>query len=155
VRIDSLPLFQEGPAVADSKNPASLDGSPTVSALGLRWAALRGMLASPLIEADEQRSLREELLRELQSIEQDFANLPARSAVEVVAKIDVVKTTLRQGSFEGQGWLADLLESVQADLRQTARPAPARPERSPANLQRSFSSRPETPAPEVDQPAVA
>jgi hypothetical protein len=142
--------------VADSKNPASLDGSPSVSALGLRWAALRGMLASPLIEADEQRSLRDELLRELQAIEQDFANLPARNAVEVSAKIDVVKTTLRQSAVEGQGWLADLLDSVQADLRQAGRPAATRPERSPANLQRSFQPRSETPAaPDADQPAVA
>jgi hypothetical protein len=149
---------------ADTKNSTSLDGSPSVSALGLRWAALRGMLSSPLIEAEEQRSLRDELLRELQAIEQDFISLPARNPVEVSAKIEVVKTALRHGPIDQQHWLADLLESVQCDLRTAPpRPAASRHERSPVNLSRSAPSRPEpvpapgaTPAaPEGDQPAVA
>ena len=146
--------------MADTRNPTPLDGSSSVSALGLRWAALRGMLASPLIEADEQRSLREELLRELQSIEQDFISLPARNAVEVSAKIEVVKTALRHSPIDQQHWLADLLESVQSDLRHsTPRPANIRSERSPVNLSRSAPSRPEPApapvAPDADQPAVA
>jgi hypothetical protein len=130
--------------VAESRNPTNLDGSSSVSALGLRWAALRGMLASPLIEADEQRSLREELLRELQAIEHDFATLPARNPVEIGAKIDVVKTALRNGAVEGPAWLADLLDSVQADLRAGApRFSGARTERPPVNLSRTFQPRPE------------
>ena len=80
--------------MADNRNQSGLESPPSVSALGLRWAALRGMLASPLIDADEQRGLREELLRELQAIEQDFAAVPARTAIEVSAKIDVVKSRL-------------------------------------------------------------
>jgi hypothetical protein len=130
--------------VAESKNPAGLDGSTSVSALGLRWAALRGMLASPLIEAEEQRSLREDLLRELQAIEQDFATLPARNTIELSAKIDVVKTALRQSAVDGQGWLTSLLESVQSDLRATIPRAPTgRPERGPAALSRNFPNRAE------------
>jgi hypothetical protein len=143
----------------ESKNPAGLDGTLSVSALGLRWAALRGMLASPLIEAEEQRSLREDLLRELQAIEQDFATLTSRNPIEISAKIDVVKTILRQTALEERSWLAALLESVQADLRTVGAKAPAgRPERAPVNLSRSFPSRPETGAPapaEAESSAVA
>src|SRR5919107_1792466 len=98
-------------------NQTVSEGSSSVSALGLRWAALRGMLSSPLIEAEEQRSLREDLVRELQTIERDFATLPARNSTELSAKIDVAKTVLRQGMAHEQGWIVELLDSVQADLR--------------------------------------
>ena len=119
--------------MAESRNPTNLDGSSSVSALGLRWAALRGMLASPLIEADEQRSLREELLRELQAIEHDFATLPARNPVEIGAKIrPTVKTALRNGAVEGPAWLADLLDSVQAEPRAGAPRSLRRPHRASA-----------------------
>jgi hypothetical protein len=64
--------------MADQKNQLGTDGPTSVSALGLRWAALRGMLGSPLIEAEEQRPLRDELLRELQVIERDFAGISDR-----------------------------------------------------------------------------
>jgi hypothetical protein len=158
---DSI-IDEEGPIVAESRHPTPLDGSPSVSALGLRWAALRGMLSSPLIDAEEQRALREELLRELQSVEQDFAGLPARSTVEISAKIDVVKTALRQEQAEAHAWLADLLESVQADLRSGApKPTSSRQERPPTNLTRAFQNRAEPSAAasgasgEGDQPAVA
>ncbi len=126
--------------VADNRNQAGHEGAPSVSALGLRWAALRGMLASPLIEADEQRGLRDELLRELQAIEQDFASPPARTAVEVSAKIDVVKTGVRDSMADGPQWLLSLLESVQSDLRSISNPPAVR---SPANLSRAFPPRPE------------
>ena len=126
--------------MADARNQSGLDGTPSISALGLRWAALRGMLASPLIEAEEQRGLRDELLRELQSIEQDFASVPARTAFEISAKVDVVRTALRDGVAESPHWLLALLESVQMDLRSTVSGGPA--VRSQANLSRAFPPRP-------------
>ena len=58
--------------VADSQNQSGLEGTQSVSALGLRWAALRGMLNSPLITVEDQRPLRDELVRELAAIERDF-----------------------------------------------------------------------------------
>ncbi len=125
--------------MSDHKPASGPDAPASVSALGLRWAALRGMRSSPLIESEDQRALRDELLRELQIIERDFAALPARNAVEMSAKLDVVKTVLRQ-SLDGQGWILRLLESVQTDLR-LAETKAARPERPP--LARSFALRPE------------
>jgi hypothetical protein len=128
--------------MADVKNQLGADGSTSVSALGLRWAALRGMLGSPLIEVEEQRPLRDELLRELQVIERDFAQIPARSGTEISAKIDVAKTALRQGSLDMDGWIVELLESVQADLKTVAQSAPSpRVERSPVNFSRSTPTR--------------
>ena len=125
--------------MAEGRNQSGLEGAPSISALGLRWAALRGMLASPLIEAEEQRGLRDELLRELQSIEQDFASVPARTAIEISAKVDVARTALRDGVAESPHWLLALLESVQSDLRSLASAAPA--VRSQANLSRTFPPR--------------
>ncbi|MCB8819535.1 hypothetical protein [Microvirga rosea] len=125
--------------MADSKNLAGLDGSQSVSALGLRWAALRGMLASPLITSEEQSSLRDELLRELRTIEQDFATLQSRNLMEVSAKIDVAKTALRESMGAGHGWVAALLESVQGDLQSaTSRTTAAAPSRPVSNLPRSY-----------------
>ena len=129
--------------MSDLNNQSGSEGSSSVSALGLRWAALRGMLSSPLIEAEEQRSLREDLVRELQTIERDFATLPARNSTEVSAKIDVAKTVLRQGLVHEQSWIVELLDSVQADLRVMNVAAPSRHERTPANLQRRFPSAPQ------------
>jgi hypothetical protein len=145
--------------MADLKNQFGGEGSTSVSALGLRWAALRGMLGSPLIEAEEQRPLRDELLRELRVIERDFAQIPARTATEVSAKIDVAKTALRQGSLDMDGWIVELLESVQADVRSVSQTAIARTERSPVNLSRSTPTRvdqsSENGSEDEDQPAVA
>jgi hypothetical protein len=145
--------------MSDMNNQAGPDGSSSVSALGLRWAALRGMLASPLIEAEEQRSLREDLVRELQTIERDFAALPARNTTEISAKIDVAKTVLRQGEADDQGWMVGLLESVQADLR-TIGTAPALRQERPAamHMQRRFPSAPQpnpvATLPESESPAA-
>ena len=128
--------------MTDVKRHPGLDNADTVSSIGLRWAALRGMLASPLIDADEQRTLREDLLRELGAIERDLAGVSARNPVEVSAKIDVAKTALRQSGNEGDAWIAQLLESVKSDLRQifeTSRPA--RAERSTAHIVRSIPGR--------------
>lgn len=136
--------------MADTRNQTSHDNHvPTVSALGLRWAALRGMLGSPLIEADEQRGLREELLRELQVIERDFAGLPARTPVEIAAKIEVAKTAVRDETTDRPHWVVDLLGSIQSDLRSLAASAPA--VRPPANLSRAFPARAEP----VQAPAPA
>ncbi|QFU17894.1 hypothetical protein [Microvirga thermotolerans] len=129
--------------MAEPKNLAGLEGSQSVSALGLRWAALRGMLSSPLITTEEQSSLRDELVRELRSIEQDFATLQSRNLMEVSAKIDVAKTALRESMGSGNAWVAALLESVQNDLQNaTSRPA-ATPSRPVSNLPRSYPPRAE------------
>jgi hypothetical protein len=127
--------------MADLKNQHGSDGPSSVSALGLRWAALRGMLASPLIEAEEQRSLRDDLVRELQVIERDFAGLPARNPIEIAAKIDVLKSALHQGGFDPDGWLSSLLDSVQADVRSNLQAPGSRFERSPVNLSRTTPTR--------------
>ncbi|WP_152568911.1 hypothetical protein [Microvirga sp. BSC39] len=119
---------------------SGLDGTQSVSALGLRWAALRGMLNSPLIMVEEQRSLRDELLRELSTIEQDFSDLPSRNTMEVSAKLDIAKSALRERVQNGETWLVDLIDSIQADLHSLHAKAPAAAShstsRSPANLSR-------------------
>jgi hypothetical protein len=131
--------------VAEPKNLAGLDGSQSVSALGLRWAALRGMLSSPLITSEEQSSLRDELLRELRSIEQDFATLQSRNLMEVSAKIDVAKTALRESMGAGHNWVATLLESIQGDLQAAGNRQPSTtPSRPVSNLSRSYPQRTET-----------
>ncbi|MBZ6077548.1 hypothetical protein [Microvirga puerhi] len=129
--------------MADSKNLSGLDGVQSVSALGLRWAALRGMLASPLITSEDQSSLREELLRELRTIEQDFATLQSRNLMEVSAKIDVAKTALRESMGTGHSWVAALLESVQGDLQAAGPRTAAPPSRPVSNLPRSYPQRSE------------
>jgi hypothetical protein len=129
--------------VAESQNMSGLDGTQSVSALGLRWAALRGMLNSPLIMVEEQRPLRDELLRELSTIEQDFSDLPSRSTMEVSAKLDIAKSALRERVQNGETWLVDLIDSIQADLHSLHAKAPVATQsatpstgRSPANLSR-------------------
>ncbi|WP_262030390.1 hypothetical protein [Microvirga sp. Mcv34] len=133
--------------MADSQNFTGQDGTQSVSALGLRWAALRGMLNSPLITAEEQRPLRDELLRELSAIEQDFSDLPSRSTMEISAKLDIAKSALRERIHGGEAWLVDLIESIQSDLHSVAhKPASATTAttgRSPANLSRPQQQRSE------------
>ena len=134
--------------MAEAKTLADLDGNQSVSALGLRWAALRGMLGSPLIAAEEQRALRDELLSELSTLEQDFTAVPARSPIEISAKIDIAKAALQDRLQPGQSWLIDLLASIQNDVQaaparmQPSAMAPAAP-RPTANLTRSNPPRPE------------
>ncbi len=130
--------------MAESQNLSGLDGTQSVSALGLRWAALRGMLNSPLIMADEQRALRDELLRELAAIEQDFSDLPSRTTMEISAKLDIAKSALRERIQSGETWLVDLIESIQSDLHTVnAKPSavPQTTNRSPANLSRPQQQR--------------
>jgi hypothetical protein len=83
------------------------------------------MLSSPLILVEDQRVLREELLRELGAIEQDFTSVQSRNPMEISAKIDVAKSALRDGLQAGQPWLIDLLESIQTDLQVTSLRSPA------------------------------
>lgn len=143
--------------MADPKNQTGLDGAASISALGLRWAALRGMLGSPLIEADEQKALREDLLRELQVIERDFSAVAARSPVEISAKIDVVKAALRQSGLDEDGWITSLLDSVQGDLRSVGNAASATRSERPMHLSRAAPLRNDqhTTSGEAEQPAVA
>ncbi|GGC84037.1 hypothetical protein [Chelatococcus reniformis] len=90
--------------------------SGSLPALGLRWAALRGMLASPLIDAEDQRDLRRELLQELKTVEQSMARVASRSALELCTKIDVVSQSLREQTYpDGRGAL-ELLDSIRADV---------------------------------------
>ncbi|GEO14740.1 hypothetical protein MAE02_24360 [Microvirga aerophila] len=128
-----------------------------MSALGLRWAALRGMLTSPLILIEEQRPLREELLRELGSIEQDFVALQSRNPMEISAKIDIAKSAIREGLQAGQPWLLNLLESIQSDLQAAnARPTAAPAGRPTTNLVRSQQQRPEgSTGSEAETPSAA
>jgi hypothetical protein len=154
--------LQKDEAVAEAKTLADLDGNQSVSALGLRWAALRGMLGSPLIAAEEQRPLREELLNELDALEQDFSAVQARNPMEISAKIDIAKAALQDRLQPEQSWLIDLLASIQSDVHTVparAQPsaAPAAPQPRPtANLTRSNSPRPEdVAAPEAGTSSAA
>ena len=151
--------MQKDEAVAEAKTLAELDGHQSVSALGLRWAALRGMLNSPLITAEEQRPLRDELLSELESLEQDFSSVQSRNPMEISAKVDIAKSALQNRLPPGQSWLIDLLESIQPDVHavhaRAAMPSGA-PQRPAAHLSRSNPPRPdEAPAPEAGTASAA
>jgi hypothetical protein len=138
-------------SMADVNRHPGLDRADSVSALGLRWAALRGMLGSPLIEADDHQALRSDLIRELGSLERDLAAVAARNAIEVAAKIDIVKAALRQAGHEE--WISELLESVKGDTRallETARNS--RPERTRADIVRGVPGREPEPAPAETSP---
>lgn len=95
---------------------AEHDQQNTVSSFGLRWAALRGMLDSPLINADDQRSLRDELLRELKSIERAVGGLAARNEYEVAAKLEIIRQSVTESVGKEHVWLVDLLDSVGQDV---------------------------------------
>lgn len=143
--------------MAEAKNLAGLDGTQSVSALGLRWAALRGMLNSPLITLDEQRPLRDELLRELETLEQDFSSVESRNTMEVSAKVDIAKSALQDRLQPGQSWLIDLLESIQIDLHgMNTKAVPAPASRPATNLTRTNQHRPDesAAAPEIGTPSA-
>ncbi|MGI6245318.1 MAG: hypothetical protein ACOYJQ_06085 [Pseudochelatococcus sp.] len=95
---------------------AEPDQQNSVSSFGLRWAALRGMLDSPLINADDQRSLRDELLRELKSIERAVGGLAARNEFEVAAKIEIIRQSISDTVGKENVWLIDLLDSIGQDV---------------------------------------
>jgi hypothetical protein len=92
------------------------DRPSTITALGLRWSALRGMLGSPLIETDEQQQLRHELLQELRSVGRSMSEMAARSAVELCAKIDVLSEELRKAAGYEDNPAEALLASIRADV---------------------------------------
>ena len=106
----------------------------SVAALGLRRAALRGMLASPLIEAEDQRELREELLGELQSVGQTMSTISARNAVELCAKLDALNEEYRPGQegLNAQGLIASIRRDVMALMTRQV------PERSPMHTVRTL-----------------
>ncbi|WP_414472309.1 hypothetical protein [Microvirga sp. M2] len=132
--------------MAETQKLADLTSTQSVSALGLRWAALRGMLNSPLITAEEQRALRDELLVELATVEQDFSTLQSRNPMEISAKVDIAKSALRDKIDTSELWMIDLLESIQADLQNVAVPSkngPVQATRPPVNLSRTHPHRAE------------
>jgi hypothetical protein len=103
------------------------------------------MLNSPLITGDDQRALRDELLRELASIEQDFGALQSRNPMEISAKVDIAKAALRERIQTGETWLIDLLDSIQGDLQVVSiKPSSSGPaNRTPVNLTRTHQQRPD------------
>ena len=147
--------------MAEAKTLADLDGNQSVSALGLRWAALRGMLSSPLIATDEQRPLREELLNELEALEQDFSGVQSRTPLEISAKVDIAKAALQERLQPGQTWLIDLLESIQIDVQtvHVRTQQPSEPPRAAPHMSRSTPLRPDDSAapaaPEASTPSAA
>ncbi|HZH10504.1 MAG TPA: hypothetical protein VEZ24_09045 [Microvirga sp.] len=143
--------------MAENEKLAELSSTQSVSALGLRWAALRGMLNSPLITAEEQRALRDELLVELATVEQDFSRLQSRNPMEISAKVDIAKSALRDKIDSSEMWMIDLLDSIQADLQNVvAKAGTMQPARPSVNFSRSNQSRAEeTEAPETTTPSAA
>ncbi|MET0527387.1 MAG: hypothetical protein ABW003_03415 [Microvirga sp.] len=139
--------------MAESQKLAGLDGMASVSALGLRWAALRGMLNSPLILGEEQRGLRDELVHELNTVEQDFSALQSRNPAEISAKVDIAKSALREKVQGSEMWMLDLLDSIQADLQGLAAKSVngAQATRPPVNLSRTHQSRPDEATPPAAQ----
>jgi hypothetical protein len=113
----------------DSETPTN-----SVAALGLRRAALRGMLGSPLIEAEDQRELREELLGELQSVGQSMSTISARNAVELCAKLDALNEEYRPGQegLNAQALIASIRRDVMALMTRQV------PERSPVHTVRTL-----------------
>ena len=97
------------------------DSANTVAALGLRRAALRGMLASPIIDADDQKGLRDELVGELRSIALSISRAPAKNAVELCAKLDGLGEEYRPDGDSGS--IRELIASIRRDVVSlTARP---------------------------------
>jgi hypothetical protein len=102
--------------MANFQSNSGNDGANTIAALGLRWAALRGMLGSPLINAEDQKPLRDELLQELQSIGHAMSDIAARNSVELCAKIDVVSEELKKIAGEDDDPAQNLLTSIRKDV---------------------------------------
>ena len=143
--------------MAENQKLAELSSTQSVSALGLRWAALRGMLNSPLITAEDQRDLRDELLVELSTLEQDFSAVPSRNPMEIAAKVDIAKSALRDKLDTSELWMIDLFDSIQADLQNIlAKGASGQNGRAPVNLSRAHQARPdENATPEASTPTAA
>jgi hypothetical protein len=123
--------------MANFQSSSSNDSANTIAALGLRWAALRGMLGSPLINSEDQKPLRDELLQELQSIGQAMSDIPARNGVELCAKIDVVGEELKKMTGDEEDPAQNLLASIRKDVMTLTPRAPQ--ERSSVQLVRGHS----------------
>lgn len=123
--------------MANFQSNSGNDGANTIAALGLRWAALRGMLGSPLINAEDQKPLRDELLQELQSIGQAMSDIAARNGVELCAKIDVVSEELKKMAGDEDDPAQSLLASIRKDVM--ALTPRSVPERSNVQLVRGHS----------------
>jgi hypothetical protein len=102
--------------MASFQSPSEEARPSTISTLGLRWSGLRGMLGSPLIETDEQRPLREQLLQELQSVGRSMSEIAARNAIELCAKIDVLSEELKKAAGDEDNPAEALLDSVRKDV---------------------------------------
>jgi hypothetical protein len=115
------------------------------------------MLNSPLITAEDQRDLRDELLVELSTLEQDFSTVPSRNPMEIAAKVDIAKSALRDKLDTSELWMIDLFDSIQADLQNVlAKGAAVQNGRAPVNLSRAHQARPdESAAPEASTPTAA
>lgn len=123
--------------MANFQSNSGTDSANTIAALGLRWAALRGMLGSPLINAEDQKPLRDELLQELQSIGQAMSDTPARNGVELCAKIDVVSEELKKMTGDEEDPAQNLLASIRRDVMALTPRAPQ--ERSSVQLVRGHT----------------
>ncbi|MBV9566631.1 MAG: hypothetical protein JO172_00695 [Hyphomicrobiales bacterium] len=95
------------------------------------------MLGSPLINAEDQKPLRDELLQELQSIGQAMSEIAARNGVELCAKIDVVNEELKKISGDDDDPAQNLLASIRKDVLALTPRAVA--ERSSVQLVRGMS----------------
>ena len=105
------------------------------------------MLNSPLITVEDQRPLRDELVRELAAIERDFGDLQSRNTMEISAKLDIAKSALRERVQGGESWLIDLIDSIQSDLHtvhakasSTSPQQPQRPEETPSTTSAEAST---------------
>ena len=123
--------------MANFQSNSGNDSANTIAALGLRWAALRGMLGSPLINSEDQKPLRDELLQELQSVGQAMSEIAARNGVELCAKIDVVSEELKKISGDEDDPAQNLLASIRKDVLALTPRAVA--ERSSVQLVRGMS----------------
>ena len=85
--------------------------------------------------------MRDELVRELAAIEQDFSDLPSRNTMEISAKLDIAKSALRERVQGGESWLIDLIDSIQSDLHTVhAKASSTSPSAVPPTARRPISA---------------
>ena len=137
-------------AVTGQQRDAS-DATNTVAALGLRRAALRGMLGSPIIDGEDQKGLREELMGELRSIGQSMARAPSKNTVELCAKLDVLGEEFRPEADGGV--VRDLIASIRRDVMTLTTRPPM--ERSPFQSIRTLQNRAAETAAEASRASAA
>ena len=74
-----------------------------------------------------------------------LAAVGARSAIEIAAKIDILKSALRR-QVAAEEWINELLDSVKSDARTLIEARNARPERTRADIVRRLPGRHPEPA---------